>query len=599
MRLSENQAKKLLQSPQNKEAIEEARRIESNLRLYTEGDLNPRNEEAFKTIESVLISELSEKKRSRILKYATGPIESVELTESINNELSKAFQANDRYFSIEGPTPESSRELETAAVELGLERWIEAEGKKVVKNQPHSIIVVDLPQSEEPNESDPSPFFTPIILRLSLDRIIDFLPTSDGEGDLEYLIFIHSYRKDKKGDKVTIYGVYDDEFYRLYEKNKNGDVRRVLKAPHTNGKTPAFFFWNWRISSKNEKPKELTLRQAPIHNSLQRMQHWQIQTWYKRYADSYGAWPMVERPKQKCGVTQCKDGILQDDYPVKELQKGGSYIQRNYPKGGQCPSCTKSEISGPGTEIIVDVKGGNKESGAGVTRMISPETKSMEYTDENLRAIRQEIVYSVVGKGSGIYNDKAINELQVKGIYESEKTVLTELNKQFNLAYKRLGKTIARLQYGEDVPVSVSAHFGTEFFLDSEKDLQESFNEAKDNGMPQGEVDLRYKRIVAQKYKDNPGKEARATLLKELEPLPYDKYEEARNKFQDGVISQQQLAVKANFSNFIDRFERENGPITQFGIALQRNARVQKIMEILIQYSNESIREGRGQEDDI
>ena len=147
--------------------------------------------------------------------------------------------------------------------------------------------------------------------------------------------------------------------------------------------------------------------------------------------------------------------------------------------------------------------------------------------------------------------------------------------------------TLAKLIYGSDVKVSVSADWGTEFYLETIDDIQARFDKAKKSGMPESEIDAIYKLLIETKYKGNKEKIQRALILKELNPLPYDNWNVVKEKRDSGVINDEDFALIARFTNFIDRFEREQAPIVEFGKDLEFDARIKSIREILNTYINE------------
>jgi hypothetical protein len=50
-----------------------------------------------------------------------------------------------------------------------------------------------------------------------------------------------------------------------------------------------------------------------------------------------------------------------------------------------------------------------------------------------------------------------------------------------------------------------------------------------------------------------------------LNPAPYSTLEECYKKLEMGVMQLEDLYIKANFTKFVQRFERENGSLVDFG----------------------------------
>jgi hypothetical protein len=221
--------------------------------------------------------------------------------------------------------------------------------------------------------------------------------------------------------------------------------------------------------------------------------------------------------------------------------------------------------------------------------MISPETTNLEYIQDKLDNIETNIRFKTVGIDN-ILNKEAVNELQVKGSFESRENVLLKIKSNFDELYKWIVTTIAKLQSGEKTSVKVHANFGTEFYLLSELELQEKYENAKKIGLPIEEVDMIYEQLVATKYKGNPSKITRLEIIKLLDPLPHESVSDAIEKSGLGFITEQELFLKARLISFIDRFEMEKAPLVEFGKDLELNQRIKKIKELLNKYSDEYIK---------
>jgi hypothetical protein len=135
--------------------------------------------------------------------------------------------------------------------------------------------------------------------------------------------------------------------------------------------------------------------------------------------------------------------------------------------------------------------------------------------------------------------------------------------------------------------VKVDANFGTEWYLSSEEDIQRRFDEAKKIGLPNEELVMIYIQLIETKYKGNTDKIDRQKMLLKLDPLPLISVPEALELNEKGFVSDDLLIFKINFLNFISKFESENAPITQFGIALEMPKRIEIISKTLKIYTDE------------
>ena len=98
-----------------------------------------------------------------------------------------------------------------------------------------------------------------------------------------------------------------------------------------------------------------------------------------------------------------------------------------------------------------------------------------------------------------------------------------------------------------------------------ESELQTLFQNAKLVGLPESELQEIYMQLVETKYKGNPNTIDRLKIELNLNPAPFKTLEECYKMKSEGILSREDLAIKANITAFIKRFERENGSIVAFG----------------------------------
>jgi hypothetical protein len=86
----------------------------------------------------------------------------------------------------------------------------------------------------------------------------------------------------------------------------------------------------------------------------------------------------------------------------------------------------------------------------------------------------------------------------------------------------------------------------------------------------------------------------RMYILKQLEPYRHMTMDELTALQGQSVVDPLQFIVKMNFSAFIDRFERENINITEFGSQLPFARKITIINEQLNSYAQEQLDRIRG-----
>ena len=117
-----------------------------------------------------------------------------------------------------------------------------------------------------------------------------------------------------------------------------------------------------------------------------------------------------------------------------------------------------------------------------------------------------------------------------------------------------------------DTTVKVHANYGTEWFLLTEKQLQELFAGAKQSGLPESEIDQIYNLLIETKYKGQPQTIRKLMIENNLNPQPYNTTKECIELVDVEMMQPLDLYIKVNLIKFIKKFERENGSIVQFGI---------------------------------
>ena len=143
------------------------------------------------------------------------------------------------------------------------------------------------------------------------------------------------------------------------------------------------------------------------------------------------------------------------------------------------------------------------------------------------------------------------------------------------------------MRYGNSF-ISAKINLGTEFYIYDANELRQRYKVAKDSGSSEGELDLLHNQIIETEYRNNPTQLQRMILLAELEPYRHLTRNEVVDLYSKGLISEDELKVKINFSNFIRRFERENINILEFGTEIPFNEKINIISNKLFDYAREN-----------
>jgi hypothetical protein len=554
----------LIKNPPKKNEIEQGKIYESRLRVLTESKFENdlKSETGFKKFKKTLESRLKSHKAERIENFFSYPLPVVNLSTSVLKELYKVFDAGNSFFNVEFMNAQQKKSIEPILMQTDIVKWIIDEGKEVLRNEPNKIVVID--KDEKGN---------PYILDIDSERLIDFKIKEDAE--LEYVIFVHSI-EEENNTKIIKYAVYDDMKYSVVE-CKNDTFTMLSENAHNLEYCPARFFICEELNSNSEFSRNI-----PLAKAISKLEEWQCFDTFKHYVDYYAPFPVMEAPESNCSVENCVSGHIHtpQDYEEDGILKTRTIIS-------DCPACSKKDLIGPGTVIRIPAKQEKDDpTEAGVFKMISNSVENLNYLKEKLSGIEDYIFNNVVGIDKTIQK-QSVNELQMKGSYDTKENVLLSIKSEFDNLYIWIVKTISKLVV-KGVEMNVSANFGTEFYLLTESDLQDRFENAKKIGLPEIEVDAIFKQLIDTKYRGNQNKIERSLIVKYLDPAPYKTITDCITLFEKGLMTQDDLILKTELINFVDRFEMENLPLNEFGVNLALYQRITKIKEIFNTYINES-----------
>ena len=538
--ITDTQAIEYLKSRHNISLISNGLRYESRLRVVTEAQFfeEVQNESGFLEMKGVVRNSLGEK-TDRAFNFATYPLPITAVTKDITHDVNRVFDGRDTNFKTFYNTSQEEKRGEKMLLELGDKSprtFITEKGKVVLKNSPNSFIVVD---KDEKGNPYPIFLYNKDIEGIQFDHV--------DKNKLEFIIFMHS----KEGN-IKNYAFYDADSYRIIQ-NNNGVYTVIVNNKHDFGYCPARPFLGICLNRKNEFN-----RWNPFAESLSFLIKWQLFYMYMEWAELGVIFPMTEIPKVGCKVEGCIDGSI-------EVVKEGGITDIK-----ACPSCSNKvkNLLGPGTVIEVPTARFEGElDDFGKVRFISPPTQNLELGQE-LQDKRLSMARLLITGFTKVMEKEAVNIEQVKSVMESARKPLLFMSDMLNDTYKWLTKTLLK---GINIDANIQANFGTQWFLLGQEQIQKLFSDAKTMGMPESELSELFNLLVETKYKGNPELIARIKIENELNPAPFKTIEECYKMAEKGVMSQEDLSIKANLTALIQKFERENGSIVSFGNDAMRN----------------------------
>lgn len=565
MALDLKQIKEILQKPTKRQLIQKASLMQKRLRFHTEtnlaiSDINQPTTNYLDWVKNLLPKD----KFNTFLWLFKFPLQTPAVVEDCYRELERVFYSRN-----------SSSTYQFTSSEL-LEDWMDyrithlhepevwkTEAWKRMQVSINSILVVDLPVDQV--SPRPEPYF----YWLEIEDVIDF-KTKPNNTDFEWLVF-------KQPDKrVAVFDEYSVRVYQLNEKNEIESL--VSESAHGLGYCPARFFWSTPL---NEKYKEL--KKSPLAKELSNLDWYLFFSISKQHLDLYAPYPIYSSYEADCHFENSETGDYCDGGFLRNAK--GEYKILNDGTVEKCPCCSEKRIAGPGSYIEVPVP----NAADGVADMRSPvqittiDRESLDYNVGECERLKNEIIISVVGSDGTVSEKEAINETQVAANFESKTSVLNALKTNFELAQRFVEDTICRMRYGEEF-ISSAISWGTEFYVFTVKELYDKYKQAKENGALNSELDAITQQILEVEYRNNPLVLQRMLILKQLEPYPHLTLGEVISLSDKQLLDLRKVRLKLNFTQYIDRFERENINILEFASGKTLREKISLITDKLMDY---------------
>lgn len=494
------------------------------------------------------------------------PLPTSAVVEDVYRELERVFYSRNSSSSYQFSNSELAEDWRNYRLNNLHEPEIwKTEGWKKMQVSPNSVLIVDLPAIQ--NSFRPEPYF----YWLEIGNVIDY-ETCDGSC-IHWIVF------EQPENRIA---AFDEEKIVVYQLNDKREITGIVsEAHHDLGYCPARFFWSVQLNEKNTD-----IKKNPITKELSDLDWYLFFALSKQHLDLYAPYPIYSAYAADCNFENnetgdyCDGGFLRNSRGEYKILADGSVEK--------CPCCSEKRIAGPGSFLEVPIP----NQAEGVADLSNPvqittiDKDSLEYNVSECVRLRDDIIISVVGSGGTVSEKEAINETQVAANFESKTSVLNSLKTNFEQAQQFVEDTICRLRYGKSF-ISSSISWGTEFYVFTTKELYAKYEIAKKNGASEAELDAILRQILEIEYKNNPQELQRMVILKQLEPYPHKTLDEVLRLKEKGLVDDKKVILKINFSSYIDRFERENINIIEFGAHIALKDRINIINKKLLSYVNE------------
>ncbi|WAX07067.1 hypothetical protein BF503P2_00062 [Bacteroides phage BF503P2] len=566
MGLELNQIKEILTKPAKKQVIQKAKKLQQSIRFHTE--TNMQQSDIYMPTQNFLewVKTLLPKDKFNIfLQLFKFPLSTPAVVEDVYRELERVFYSRNSSSSYQFSDTELHEDWLNYRKQHHLVDIWKTEGWKKMQVSPNSILVIDMPTSQVTQR--PEPYF----YWLEIEEVIDYkLKTST---EFEWIVF------NQPQDRIA---VFDDTSIRVFQLGKDRRISGLISSSlHGLGYCPARFFWSTQVNEKN-----VDLKKNPITKELSNLDWYLFFSISKQHLDLYAPYPIYSAYAANCNFENnetgdyCDGGYLRNSNDEFKILANGQVEK--------CPCCSEKRIAGPGSflEVPVPKVDENIPDMRNPIQITTIDKDSLTYNVDECTRLENKIIVSVVGSGGTVSEKEAINETQVAANFESKTSVLNALKTNFELAQKFVEDTICRLRYGTSF-ISSSISWGTEFYVFTTKELYTKYEQAKKNGAATSELDAITRQILEVEYRNNPLELQRMLILKQLEPYTHMTLDEVLKLYEKGLVNENLVKLKLNFSTFIEKFERDNINIVEFARNRTMREKIDSILKTLLSYVKE------------
>lgn len=508
----------------------------------------------------------NEEKFARFKQLMLYPVPTSRIVDKAADQYLKAFDAEDKFIDMEF----SSESLKADAGEYLAKIEFDDFLNKTLFNQAlqasAAIWIVDL--QAEPNEygyAEPEP-----VLR-EMSQLTDI--GVNRKGEIQYVIFPLDSIKDANGAEVEKrWAVIDDESYRVFKKaNGDSDASMLITNPHDLGYAPCGFIWHDKLIGASQ-PLRI---QSPLHALLSDMDYYVAASVFRQHADLYSAFPILRSLRTQCNYQAPGDdgGMCNNGYVV--VTKDDKQTVE------KCPVCAKKKPIGPGTHIETPPTiGTDGPDYSNPVAFVGADRNLLDYNAEKLNVSEEDLIEALTGDdGTVDQSTGPVNQDQVQARFEKRKAILKYWAEQLERTHRAILQTMLALRYGS-MFIDVSVSYGSEFHLLSPGQAIMDYDAARKAGLPTYQLMARRVRIDKLLAGSSESEVLRYYMLAQLEPYP-------DLALLSVPVGSDAWELKANFSQYIARFERENIGIEVFGKTQSMAQRISTIIQTLYTYVDE------------
>lgn len=570
----------LCESPANASAIAAGRQLEKQHRLHIEGppDLLGGFLDGYTTM-------ATPKEKQEIKDIAIAA--TVPKFGAYIEMLGKVFTARGANQYYEFSTPQAQQSFEDYLAEQQIQPRLQEKFAQVSFLGFQGAFLVDLPAQPNAPDELPAPYWEYI----PSSQIHDAKLTGN---TFDYLILKQS---EIVADKPRDYYVcFDDQFAHIVTTGDGGvlDYSNTRSVQHGLGYVPAWPPSLFTAAAASDVTRTSLLHKA-LHPAKVYLRDYNVHELSKTFHGFQKFWSLGVKCNYQRSV-RLLDACEGEALYTTIYCSGSGYLNNLDGSREVCPKCQGEgkiipvgpdktyvlEIPAPGEGPVFDVR-----PPAGY---IEPDIETAIEQRAELAEKARELEQAALGQEGVLSRDVSIKTLgekllDLQPVYDRCATY----GRSWKHVLQHVIDTIARLRYGADFKQS-AINIGTKYAIETVGELEARYTAAKAAGYPDSVLFGLLEDIIYIKYADDPMELEYNRLKLYLEPVPTRSTAEVQQWVLAAPTDADLLALfrrKRNLNDYVARFERENGPLVQFGVRQPFAARIDTILETFKEYDNE------------
>ena len=379
--------------------------------------------------------------------------------------------------------------------------------------------------------------------RISIDHIISI--ETPNEHDISRIAWLSHYVT-PEGEEIEGYMYADSEVWAFYDKEFE---REPIIVPHEMKDTPV----DWVSNEAFGKNENYVLRKGVFSKSRVNLEKLVFLHTLLSIVDPNGTIPVAVKPKSSATSNEDEDTVEDGEFtpfaPDRSKKREENNAEDELKTGGivEVPVDALMDDSGKiSTDLLQNYFVFHRQP-----------VDSLKYANDRIKSIKAELIVSVVGFFAD-NTEAAKNELQIFQSVDEKQNKIRKIGYSISSLRNSSDLKMINLYEGFSEENKVLVSKGTDFFLESDEELNKLFNDAQ-NPMIRSSV---FERMIKKSTRFNPYKKSRDMILKDLLPFSSDK--DFNTAIGRGWVSIQDEILQLRFDYYIGLFEAEYGDIVTF-----------------------------------